>query len=142
MTMASSPPTRSWSRYCLGERGCVWLSCQGGAYDGRKVLPPGADVYFMRHIIHDWDDEKSRTILRNCRKAMGKSGKLLVVEGTVPVGNEPSISRFVDLAMMVLPGGMERTADEYHHLFDVPGFTLKRIVPTKSWISVIEGEPK
>ena len=107
-----------------------------------ETVPSGADAYFMRHIIHDWDDEKSLTILRNCRKAMTKSAKLLVVEGIVPVGNEPSISKFFDLAMMVLPGGMERTAEEYRRLFEAAGLTLKRIVPTTSWISVIEGEPK
>jgi len=58
---------------------------------------PSADAYFMRHIIHDWDDEKSTTILKNCRKAMGDKGKLLVVEGVVPPGNEPSVSKFLRL---------------------------------------------
>src|SRR5262249_35697375 len=53
-----------------------------------------------------WDDDKSLTILRNCRRAMGQGGKLLIVEGVVPPGNEPSVSKFFDLAMMVLPGGM------------------------------------
>jgi hypothetical protein len=106
-----------------------------------EAVPPGADAYLMRHIIHDWDDEKSLTILRNCRQAMGNGDKLLVVEGVVPPGNEPSVSKFFDLAMMVLPGGMERTEEEYRQLFDAGGFRIKRIVPTKTWISVIEGEP-
>jgi len=95
----------------------------------------------MRHIIHDWDDDQSLTILRHCRKAMGNQGKLLVVEGVVPPGNEPSVSKFFDLAMMVLPGGMERTEEEYRQLYHLAGFRLTRIVPTKTWISVIEGEP-
>ena len=94
----------------------------------------------MRHIIHDWDDNESLTILRNCRKAMRPDGKLLVVEGVVPPGNDPSVSKFFDLAMMVLPGGMERTEDEYRQLFQRAGFRLTRIVPTKTWVSVIEGE--
>jgi hypothetical protein len=64
------------------------------------------------------------------------------VEGVVPTGNEPSVSKFFDLAMMVLPGGMERTEEEYRQLFEAGGFRIKRIVPTKTWISVIEGEPK
>lgn len=104
-------------------------------------VPAGADAYLLRHIIHDWDDEKSVAILRNCRAAMGKGGRLLLVEGIVPPGNEPSVSKFFDLAMMVLPGGMERTEDEYRQLLAASGFALKRIVPTQSWISVIEGEP-
>jgi hypothetical protein len=71
---------------------------------------------------------------------MGANGRLLVVEGIVPPGNEPSVCKFFDLAMMVLPGGMERTEDEYRRLFEAGGFSLKRIVPTKTWVSVIEGE--
>ena len=104
------------------------------------AVPAGADAYLMRHIIHDWDDDKAVAILRNCRKAISK-GKLLVVEGIVPLGNEASVSKFFDLAMMVVPGGMERTEEEFRRLFEASGFKLKQIVPTKTWISVIEGEP-
>jgi hypothetical protein len=107
-----------------------------------ECVPLGADAYLMRHIIHDWDDDKSITILRNCRRAMGQGGKLLIVEGVVPAGNEPSVSKFFDLAMMVLPGGMERTEDEYRQLFEAAGFQLTRIVPTRTWVSVIEREPR
>jgi hypothetical protein len=70
---------------------------------------------------------------------MGQSGRLLVVEGVVPPANEPSVSKFFDLAMMVLPGGMERTEDEYRQLFEAAGFRLTRTVPTRTWVSVIEG---
>jgi 16S rRNA G1207 methylase RsmC len=116
--------------------------CQVVAGNFFEVVPPGADAYLMRHIIHDWDDDKAITILRHCRRAMGQGGKLLVVEGVVPPGNEPSHSKFFDLAMMVLPGGMERTEEEYRHLFEAAGLRLTRIVPTRTWVSVIEGEPK
>jgi ubiquinone/menaquinone biosynthesis C-methylase UbiE len=105
-----------------------------------EAVPAGADAYLMRHIIHDWDDDQCITILRNCRRAMGQGGKLLVVEGVVPPGNEPSVSKFFDLAMMVLPGGMERTQEEYRQLFEAAGFRLSRIVPTGTWVSVMEGE--
>jgi hypothetical protein len=105
-----------------------------------EAVPAGADAYLMRHIIHDWDDDKAVTILRHCRKAMSK-GKLLIVEGIVPPGNDPSVSKFFDLAMMVVPGGMERTEEEYRRLFEASDFKLKQIVPTKTWISIIEGEP-
>ena len=105
-------------------------------------VPPGADAYLMRHIIHDWDDDKSITILRNCRRAMGQGGKLLIVEGVVPPGNEPSVSKFFDLAMMALPGGMERTEEEYRQLVEAAGFQLTRIVPTRTWVSVLEGEAR
>jgi hypothetical protein len=107
-----------------------------------EAVPPGADAYLLRHIIHDWDDKQSLTILTNCRQAMGRQGKILLVEGIVPPGNEPSVSKFFDLAMMVLPGGRERTADEYRRLYEAAGLRLTRIVPTKAWISVIEGMPR
>ncbi len=107
-----------------------------------EAVPPGADVYLLRHIIHDWDDDRCVTILRNCRAAMGERGRLLVVEGIVPPGNGPAVSKFFDLSMMVLPGGMERTEDEYRALFAAAGFELVRIVPTTSWISVLEGVPR
>jgi hypothetical protein len=115
--------------------------CAATAGNFFASVPSSADAYLLRHIIHDWDDDKSVTILRNCRSAMDKRGKLLVVEGIVPLGNEPSLSKFFDLAMMVLPGGMERTELEYRRLFEASGFSLKRIIPTATWISVIEGEP-
>ena len=115
--------------------------CQVVAGSFFETVPPGADAYLMRHVIHDWDDGESLTILQNCRKAIGQDGKLLVVEGLVPPSNEPSVSKFFDLAMMVVPGGMERTEEEYRKLFEAAGFRLTRIVPTKTWVSVIEGEP-
>lgn len=131
----------------VGERAKSNLAAAGlegrcSVMDGSffESVPGGADAYLLRHIIHDWDDEKSITILRNCRRAMGQGGKLLIVEGVVPLGNEPSVSKFFDLAMMVLPGGMERTEEEYQQLFEAAGFQLTRIVPTRTWVSVIEGE--
>jgi SAM-dependent methyltransferase len=111
----------------------------GNFFEG---VPPSADAYLLRHIIHDWDDDQSQTILRNCRRAMGRGGKLLVVEGIVPPGNEPSVSKFFDLAMLVLPGGMERTEDEYRQLFEAAGLRLTRVVPTRTWVSVLEGEAR
>lgn len=114
--------------------------CQVVAGNFFETVPPGADAYLMRHIIHDWDDEKSLTILRHCRRALGQGGKLLVVEGVVPPGNEPSVSKFFDLAMLVLPGGMERTEEEYRQLFQAASFRMLRIVPTRTWVSIIEGE--
>jgi hypothetical protein len=114
--------------------------CQLMAGNFFQSVPAGADAYLMRHIIHDWDDEKSITILSNCRQVIGQGGKLLVIEGVVPPGNEPSVSKFFDLAMMVLPGGMERTEEEYRQLFEAAGFRLTEIVPTRTWVSVIEGE--
>jgi hypothetical protein len=111
------------------------------AGDFFEAVPAGADAYLLRHVIHDWDYDRCAAILRNCRAAMNGRGRLLVVEGIVPPGNDPSVSKFFDLAMMVLPGGMERTEDEFRRLFAAGGFRVRRVVPTTTWVSVIEGEP-
>lgn len=99
---------------------------------------PRADAYIMKHIIHDWDDEKSIKILQSIHRAMNDGGKVLLVETVVPEGNEPHYSKLLDLEMLVSPGGIERTAKEYAELFAKSGFTLTRIIPTKSPMSVIE----
>jgi len=104
-----------------------------------ESVPKEADAYLMRHIIHDWDDEKSLTILRNCHAAMPDNGKLLVVESVIPPGNDPFAGKFLDLVMMLIPGGKERTSEEYKTLYEQAGFELTRIVPTNSELSIIEG---
>lgn len=102
-------------------------------------IPPGGDAYMMRHIIHDWDEEKCLKILANTRKAMPADGKLLVIETVIPPGNTPSMAKMLDLTMLLIPGGMERTEKEYRALFEKAGFTLDRVVPTTEQVSVIEG---
>jgi hypothetical protein len=105
-----------------------------------KSVPAGADAYMMKHIIHDWDDESSIRILRNIRAAMSEGGRVLIIEMVVPEGNEPSPSKALDLLMLVMEGGKERTEKEYRRLLEEAGFRLTRIIPTKSPYSVIEGE--
>ena len=107
-----------------------------------ESVPGGADAYMMRHIIHDWDDEKSLTILRNCHAAMSSTSKLLIVESVIPPGNEPFGGKLLDLVMLLIPGGKERTEDEYRTLLDEAGLELSRIVPTSTEISVIEARKR
>ncbi len=102
-------------------------------------VPSGADVYMLRHIIHDWDDEKATAILRNVRSAMNDGAMLLLVESVIAPGNDPSFAKLLDLTMLVAPGGAERTAQEYHDLYESSGFKLTRIVPTAAEVCVIEG---
>lgn len=105
-----------------------------------QSVPVGADAYMMKHIIHDWDDEHSIKILQNIHSAMNKKGKVLIIEMVVPEGDEPGPSKALDLLMLVMEGGKERTKDEYQRLLEASGFRLSRMVPTKSPYSVIEGE--
>jgi hypothetical protein len=103
-------------------------------------VPKGADACLLRHIIHDWDDEKSVTILRNVHHAIAGPGKVLLVESVIRPGNDAPFAKFLDLSMLVLPGGQERTEREYQALYQAAGFRLTRIVPTRAEVSVIEGE--
>jgi hypothetical protein len=103
-----------------------------------SAVPQNADAYMMKHIIHDWDDERAIKILRNIQQAMNADGKVLIIEVVVPEGNEPHYSKLLDLEMLTSPGGVERTASEYRELLAAAGLRLTRIVPTKSPFSIIE----
>jgi ubiquinone/menaquinone biosynthesis C-methylase UbiE len=105
-------------------------------------VPEGADAYFMRHIIHDWDEDKCLTILGNCHRAMSPKSKLLVIESVIPSGNEPFHGKFLDLVMLLIPGGKERTQEEYRALFEQAGLELAQIVPTGTEVSIIEGRKR
>jgi hypothetical protein len=103
-------------------------------------VPAGADAIIMKHIIHDWNDEDSIRILQHCHRALGKGGRLLMVEAVVPPPGETSWAKLLDLEMLVLtPRGRERTESEYAALFARGGFRLMRIVPTVTAASVVEG---
>jgi hypothetical protein len=106
-----------------------------------ESVPPGADVYLMSGVIHDWDDERAVTILANCRASMARTGRVLVVECVVPGGDESSFSKLLDLNMLVMNGGRERTKGEFQELFEAAGLRMTRVIPTLSPLSVIEGVP-
>ena len=103
-----------------------------------EAVPSGADAYIMKHIIHDWDDELSNKILTNIARVMSTHAKLLIVEMVVPEGNEPHPSKVMDLSMLVLPGGVERTRAEFDTLLAAAGLRLNRIIPTQNPMSIIE----
>jgi hypothetical protein len=115
--------------------------CEVVGGDFFEAVPRGGDAYVLRHILHDWDDEKATRILRNCRRAMNRSGKLLLVESVIEAGNEPSFGKMLDLVMMALTGGMERTETEYRELLEASGFRLTRVIPTSAEIHVLEAKP-
>lgn len=100
---------------------------------------PVADAYLLRHIIHDWNDEQSLRILQTIHRAMPQDGQLLLVESVIPPGNTPSGGKLLDLVMLTIPGGLERTEQEYRQLYASAGFQLTRIIPTDAEVSVIEG---
>jgi hypothetical protein len=104
-------------------------------------VPPGCRAYLMKSVIHDWDDEQARIILANCRKAILADGVLLLVERDVLGENVPSYGKFIDIAMLVLTGGRERSVDEFRKLLASVGFRLNKVVPTAAQFAVIEAFP-
>jgi len=107
-----------------------------------KKIPSGSDAYLLSHILHDWPDEKCLTILRNCRKAIGDRGKLLIAEAVITPGNDFSITKLLDLEVLLMGGGRERSEKEFRRLLKNSGFHLSRIIHTGDSLSVIEGIPE
>jgi SAM-dependent methyltransferase len=103
-------------------------------------VPAGGDVYILSHIIHDWNEDQCLTILGNCRKAMKPGAKLLIVEFVLPEGNTPHFGKLVDMVMLAIPGGEERTAGEYRTLLAAAGMKMTRVIPTSSDVSIVEAE--
>ena len=106
-----------------------------------KRVPAGGDAYLLKHILHNWDEPRCAAILRNARDAMPADGRLLVVETLIPPNNEPSYGKYLDLGMLVLLPGRERTEAEYEELLEATGFTLSRVIETRSELSILEAIP-
>ena len=120
--------------------------CRAVAIDFFREVPGGADAYVLKHVIHDWDDERARTILANCRRVMSPNGRLLLVEGVYPprIDGSPESRGAAanDVNMLVSTGGRQRSEAEFRSLYSAAGFRLTRIVPTPARASVIEGVPE
>jgi len=111
-----------------------------------ESVPAGADAYILKSVIHDWDDERSLTIFKNCRAAMNNDARLLIIEPTVPerVGSSSHDGVIVgsDLNMLVMTGGRERTEAEFRALLEAAGLRIAQIVTAPpSAFGVIEALP-
>ena len=107
--------------------------------------PGGGDVYLLKSVLHNWNDERSAVILQNCRRAMPKEAKLVLVERVMPTrmtesGNDRAAAR-TDLNMLVGLGGRERTETEFVALLNASGFKAAALLRTALDYSVIEGVP-
>ena len=111
---------------------------EGSFFEG---IPTGGDTYSLKDILHDWDDKKSIQILENCRKAIDMSGKLLVIERIIQPGNDPSPAKLIDITMLVLTGGRERTEQEYQSLLEAASFRLNKIYSFDGVTHIIEAIP-
>ena len=104
-----------------------------------SAIPVEADVYLMKFIIHDWNDEQSLAILSNLAKSAKTGARVLLVESIVEEDDTiPSVSKVMDLNMLAMTGGKERTPTEYAALLEKTGFKLTRIIPTPSPMQIVE----
>ena len=110
-----------------------------------ESVPEGADAYALKSVLHNWDDDRSAAILRNCRRAAHGRSRLLVVERVMsdrvsPVPRDQAIAR-ADLNMLIARSGRERTEAEFRALLERAGFRIERIQPAVLEFSVIEASP-
>ncbi len=111
------------------------------AGDFSESVPPGGDVYLLKWIVHDWDDDAAISILTNCRTAMAPGGRVLLMEVVVPEGAAGSAATRLDTTMMVFTGSRERTEREYGELLHRAGLTLLNVTPSASRFSLLEATP-
>ena len=104
-----------------------------------KGVPAGADAYVLKGIIHDWNDEAALKILKNCRRAIHADGTLLLVEAVLTSSTDPT-SALMDMLMMVLTSGRERTESEFRSLLQEAGFSMVQVIRAAG-VSIIESRP-
>ncbi len=121
----------------LGAQGLLGR-CQVIAGDFFTSLPE-ADLYVLKQILHDWNDEQAATILRNCARAMTARGRIAIVEMVIPDDGSPSMAQLMDVNMLALLPGRERTQAEYVGLLEGAGLRFVRLLPTHSPFQIIEG---
>jgi hypothetical protein len=119
--------------------------CEIVGGDFFNAVPAGGDVYLLKHVIHDWNDERATAILKTCRRAMGAEAKLLILEGVYPSridqSDESRGAAANDVNMLVCTGGRQRSEAEFRSLYEATGFRLNTILPTSTPVKVIEGIP-
>jgi hypothetical protein len=131
----AEPAAKRLAAAGLGER------CAFAGGDFLTAVPAGGDIYTLKGVVHNWPDEQAVVLLRNCRRAMGADGRLLLIEWVVPEGDTPHPSKFLDLAMLFVYGGRERTAAEFDTLLHAADLRVARVVDTASTLNVIEAVP-
>ncbi|MGQ0572666.1 MAG: methyltransferase [Pseudonocardia sp.] len=139
-TLLELPHVLPGAEKTLAEAG-VLDRCTLVAGDFRDHVPAGGDAYLLSLVVHDWDDETCVRILGNVRRVGGPDARLLIVDTVLPDGAEPHLGRMIDLTMLAMLTGQERTRAEFAALLDAAGFELRRVVPTGAHTSVLEACP-
>ena len=105
-------------------------------------IPKGGDIIILARILHDWDDLRVQTILKNCFDALPPRGRLLIIELLLPPALGSDFGALLNLNLLVMTGGKERTLDEYKHLLEETGFEFTTIISTSSISTIIVAEKK
>ena len=104
-----------------------------------EEVPGGGEAYILKSILHDWDDDQCVAILKSCRRAMQPDGALIVIENVL--GSPNDYPDHMDLTMLVVTGGVERTQEEFASLYRNAGFSLMRVFSLGSSACILEGMP-
>lgn len=136
-----APPSVEGAQEVL-EQGDVADRCTIETGSFLDSIPSGGDAYILKHILHDWAEPQAVKILKNIRSAISPNGTLQIVEFVLTEGNAPHVGKLVDLWLMLLVGGKERTTEQYSQLLASAGFRLTRVIATGSPISIVEAQPE
>jgi hypothetical protein len=112
--------------------------CKVVPYDFLKEAPPVCDAYLLVNVLHDWEDDICCRILKNILKSMNADSRLWVVEYPLEHGPGFSVAKLLDIEVLVMGGGRERTIDEYTILLDSVGLIVSRVTPTNRGPTLIE----
>jgi hypothetical protein len=116
--------------------------CEFVPGDFFETIPTGADIYLLKLVLHDWGNDDAARILKQCRQAVTDSSRLLIIEGLIGRPNELTLTNLVDLTMLLgAHAGRERTEAEFATLLERCGFRLRRTIPTKSALYILEATP-
>jgi hypothetical protein len=106
-----------------------------------QAVPTGSRAYVMKNVIHDWNDEQACALLRNCRRAVPDDGVLVIIEYCLGEENTPSVGKMVDIVMLTITGGKERTIEQHRALLDRAGFQLNRTIAISDETMMLEAFP-
>lgn len=113
--------------------------CELVVTDFFEEVPAGGDLYLLKEILHDWNDEQCLTILRNCRKAMREGGRVVHIGAVLGPSNVPDMGKWTDLTMLTFLPGRERTEAEFEALYQAAGFEMTMVLRIAGNWGIVEG---
>lgn len=116
--------------------------CELISGDFFKSLPKEGDLYLLKSVLHDWDDKQCKQILTNCHQAMDSHSRLLIIEVVLKPKDESIYANCMDVLMLAVTGGKERSLNDFEQMLDKTGFVIERVYPTSTEFSILEVKKK